>query len=143
MVAEENDLKEQNYKVMGKWSKLAHVCWEGGNVPLKEFPGKWIRLCCDLAGCTVTTQLFTMWLSVAQTIHGRLYSDHTTIHSVAECGTDKLIHGRLYSDHTTIHSVAECGTDKLIHGRLYSDHTTIHNMAECGTDHVDTRKAAQ
>ena len=67
MVAEENDLKEQNYKVMGKWSKLAHVCWEGGNVPLKELPVKWIRLCCDLAGCTVTTQLLTMWLSVAQT----------------------------------------------------------------------------
>ena len=114
MVAEENDLKEQNYKVMGKWSKLAHVCWEGGNEPLKEFPGKWIRLCCDLAGCTVTTQLLTMWLSVAQIM---------------------LTQGRLHSDHTT--TLLSAAQIMLINGRLHNDHTTTHNVAECGTDHVD------
>ena len=40
----------------------------------------------------MTTQLLTMWLSVAQimSIHGRLRNDHTTTHNVAECGTDHV-----------------------------------------------------
>ena len=122
MVAEQNDLNEQNYKVTGKWSRLAHVCWEGW-----EWAFKGVAWQMDL----------TLLL------HGRLHSDHATTHNVAECGMDKLIHGRLHNDHSTIHNVAECGMDKLIHGRLHNDHATTHNVAECGTDHVDTRKAAQ
>ena len=84
----------------------------------------------------MTTQLLTMWLSVAQimSIHGRrLRNDHTTtLLSVAQI---MLIHGRLRKDHaTTLLSVAQI---MLIHGRLHNDHTTTHNVAECGTDHVD------
>ena len=91
----------------------------------------------------MTTQLLTMWLSVARImlIHGRLRNDHTTtLLSVAQTQI-MLIRGRPHNDHTTtLLSVAQI---MLIHGRLRNDHTTTHNVVECGTDHVDTWQAAQ
>ena len=131
-----------------------------GNGPLKELPGKWIWLYCYMAGCTVTTQLLTTWLSVAWiswymagcTMTTQLFTTWlsvawiswymagctmttqllTTWLSVAQI---MLTQGRLHSDHTTtLLSVAQI---MFMHGRMHNDHTTTHNVAECGTDHVD------
>ena len=129
----------------------------------------WHRSCWHMAGCTMTTHLLTMWLSVARIMltHGRLHNDHTSTHNVVECGTDHVDTWQaaqwphIYSQcgwvwHGSCWHMAGCTMTThlltmwlsvarimLTHGRLHNDHTSTHNVVECGTDHVDTWQAAQ